>query len=127
MPGRQTKVPLLMNSGTTSAADDGEWIAVIAANDVPPGTMVPLEIGELKIAIYNVDDVFRATSNICTHQFALLTDGWLDGPLVECPLHGGQFDVTNGKAQGGTVVCDLQTYPCRATDGMIQIRLVPAA
>jgi naphthalene 1,2-dioxygenase system ferredoxin subunit len=116
-----------MNSETSTAADDGEWIAAIAADDVPLGTMVPLEIGELKIAIYNVDDVFRATSNICTHQFALLTDGWLDGPRVECPLHGGQFDVTNGKAQGGTVVCDLQTYPCRAASGMIEVRVASAA
>ncbi|MDB5673649.1 MAG: putative Rieske (2Fe-2S) ferredoxin [Sphingomonas bacterium] len=107
----------------TATLDEGAWVAVIAAADVPLGAMVPLEIGDLKIAIYNVDDIYRATSNVCTHQFALLTDGWLDGVMVECPLHGGQFDVTDGKAQGGTVTCDLATYPCRETDGLVEIRL----
>jgi len=107
----------------TATPDEGAWVAVIAATDVPLGAMVPLEIGDLKIAIYNVDDVYRATSNVCTHQFALLTDGWLDGVMVECPLHGGQFDVTDGKAQGGTVTCDLATYPCREVDGLVEIRL----
>lgn len=101
----------------------GGWTPVIRADEVPEGEMVGVELDSLRLAIYNVANQFFASANVCTHQFALLTDGWLDGSVVECPLHGGQFDVTSGKALGGIVVCDLRTYPVREVDGMLEVRL----
>jgi nitrite reductase/ring-hydroxylating ferredoxin subunit len=58
--------------------------------------------------------------------YALLTDGWLDDAVVvECPLHGGQFDVCTGKAICTPAEADLQTYPARIVDGQIEV-LLPA-
>ena len=62
-----------------------------------------------------------ATDNVCTHAFALLSDGWLDGEYVECPLHGGRFEVATGKAMGDPVVCDLRTFPVRVSGDDIEI------
>ncbi|MCS3765641.1 MULTISPECIES: non-heme iron oxygenase ferredoxin subunit [Bradyrhizobium] len=97
------------------------WVTVISAGKVPAGEMIGVELGELRLAIFNVAGKFYATSNVCTHQFALLTDGWLADSVVECPLHGGQFDVTCGRALGGIVDCDLQTYAIREIGGVLQI------
>jgi naphthalene 1,2-dioxygenase system ferredoxin subunit len=72
-----------------------------------------------------VDDAFYATDNVCTHAFALLSDGFLDGTVVECPLHGGQFDVTSGAAVLEPAECDLRSYPVRVVDGHIEV-LIPA-
>lgn len=103
------------------AVATGEWVPVIRVDKLLAGQMIGLELGDLKIAIYNVAGQFYATANVCTHQYALLTEGWLDGTLVECPLHGGQFDVTCGRALDGIVDCNLQTYAIREVDGLIQI------
>ena len=64
-----------------------------------------------KIAIYHLEDgrVF-ATANVCTHEFALLSDGWLEGCEVECPLHSGRFDVTTGRALCEPLKRDKQRY-----------------
>ena len=73
----------------------GLSVALIAAlrvgnrADLEEGAMKGIELGDLQIAVYNVDGEFYATDNICTHAFALLSDGFLDGDVVECPLHGG--------------------------------------
>jgi nitrite reductase/ring-hydroxylating ferredoxin subunit len=64
-----------------------------------------------------------ATDNICTHAFALLSDGWLDGDCIECPLHAGRFDVRTGKALGPPVDEDIKVYPVRIVGDDIQVKL----
>jgi nitrite reductase/ring-hydroxylating ferredoxin subunit len=102
------------------------WRPIAAESDVPPGEMLASEIGGVSLVVYNVDGAFFATDNICTHAYALLSDGWLDGDIIECPLHGGQFNVRTGKALGDPVTCDLRRFPTRVSDGRIEVQ-VPAA
>jgi nitrite reductase/ring-hydroxylating ferredoxin subunit len=104
-------------------ANDGNWVTVASAGDLAPGDIAAAKVGEKEIAVYNVDGTFHATSNICTHAFALLSDGWLDGNEIECPLHAGRFDVTTGKAVCPPVEIDLETYPVRVVDDEVQIRV----
>jgi len=87
--------------------------------------MIAVEIEGAKIAIYRVDGELFATDNICSHAFAVLTDGWLDGDEIECPLHGGRFNVRTGKALTSPVECDIRTFPVRDVDGAVQV-LLPA-
>jgi nitrite reductase/ring-hydroxylating ferredoxin subunit len=97
------------------------WHSVCPAEDVQPGAMAPFEIGDLQIAIYNLDGEYFATDNICTHGYALLSDGILDNGTVECPLHGGCFDVRNGKALCEPVETDLRVYRTRLSNGSLEI------
>jgi nitrite reductase/ring-hydroxylating ferredoxin subunit len=64
-----------------------------------------------------------ATDSTCTHAQALLTDGTLQGEIVECPLHGGRFSVRTGEGKGPPIPCDLRTYPVRVIDNEIQVRV----
>ena len=66
--------------------------------------------GRKEIAIYNLDGQFYATDDICTHAYASLADGYVEGELIECPLHGGCFDIKTGKAMTPPVTEDLKTY-----------------
>ena len=97
------------------------WVTAVQASELAPGEMVGVELGGEAVAVYNVDGRYYATSNICTHAFSYLTEGWLDGTLIECPLHAGAFDVTTGKGQGAPITCDLKTYPIRLVDGAVQV------
>jgi naphthalene 1,2-dioxygenase system ferredoxin subunit len=104
-------------------AEDGNWVTMASVAEVAPGDIAEAKVGDTSIAIYNVDGTFYATSNVCTHAFALLSDGWLDGEEVECPLHAGRYDVTTGKALCPPVEVDLKTYPVRVVGDEVQIRL----
>ena len=50
-----------------------------------------------KISIYFLDNKFGAIDNVCKHKGGSLGDGELDGNTVTCPLHGWQYNVTNGE------------------------------
>ena len=45
-----------------------------------------------------------------------LAEGELNGNVVTCPCHGGQFDVTTGQVVGGPPPESIKTYAC-ATEG----------
>lgn len=75
------------------------FVKVCSADAVPPGEMLGVHAeGIGPVALYNVDGEILATSNICTHAVATLTDGYLEGDQIECPMHGGMFSVRTGEA-----------------------------
>ncbi len=99
----------------------GKWIRAASAADIPVDEMKAVQIGGANIALYNLDGDFYATSNICTHATAFLTEGWLEDGIIECPLHAGRFDVRTGKGQGAPISCDLQTFQTRIENSDIEI------
>ena len=48
------------------------------------------------VVLANVDGAICAFGGICTHADAPLGKGKLRGDVVECPFHGGQFEVRTG-------------------------------
>jgi nitrite reductase/ring-hydroxylating ferredoxin subunit len=86
------------------------WHKVARTSEVPEGEVIGVEVEGVPIAVYNLDGEYYATHNICTHAFALLSDGYVDEGKIECPLHQGIFDIRSGAAEEGPVDEDLKTY-----------------
>ena len=76
-----------------------DWVRVAAKGDVAEGACLGVRVGDKEVAIYHLPGgEFCATENVCSHEYALLSDGWLENGCIECPLHAAQFDVRTGKA-----------------------------
>lgn len=103
--------------------ESGTWHAAAASADVRDGEVFGAEIAGRQVALYRVGDQFYATSNLCTHAEALLSDGTLDGCEIECPLHMGRFDIRNGEALTSPVEIDLATYPVRVSGDRLEVCL----
>lgn len=103
--------------------DTGKWLTVAARSALSDGDMIGVAVGEEEIALYNLAGEIYATSNICTHAFAMLSDGWLDGEVIECPLHAGRFEIKTGKGLGPPIPCDIKTYPVRVVGDEIQVQI----
>lgn len=100
-----------------------KWITVASRSSLEDGDMRGVTVGDRAIALYNVGGTIYATDNVCTHAFAMLTDGWLDGNEIECPLHAGRFDVTTGKGLGPPIPCDLRIYKVRQVGDEVQVAI----
>jgi nitrite reductase/ring-hydroxylating ferredoxin subunit len=70
--------------------------------------------------VYDVGGEFYAADNICTRAQALLSEGWLEGDVIECPLHGGRCEVKTGKGLGAPITCDVKTYLVRVQGDAIR-------
>jgi nitrite reductase/ring-hydroxylating ferredoxin subunit len=99
------------------------WIKAAKAADFADGDVRGVEIDGVSVAIYRVEDEFYATGNVCTHAFALLSDGYLDDCIIECPLHAGRFDIRTGRALGEPVVTDIAAYPVKIEGGDVLVDL----
>lgn len=106
---------------------DEEWTEVADAAAISESEPTVASVGEAEIALYRVGDDIFATSNICTHAQVQLSDGFLDGYLIECPLHAAQFDIRNGRCMAGPAYVDLQSYDVRLAMGRVQVRPRAAA
>jgi nitrite reductase/ring-hydroxylating ferredoxin subunit len=86
---------------------------VASVGELAPGQMKRVQVAGCDVALCNLRGELHAIDNLCTHAYALLTDGYLEGDELECPLHGGRFDVRTGKAGGGIVTEDVRRYAVR--------------
>jgi len=113
------------DSVATKATDTGalRFQPVAKASEIGDGEMKAVTAGTKTIAIYNLGGTYHATEAYCTHGHALLTEGYIDGTIVECPMHGGMFDIASGKPVGAPCTTPLATYPVRVEGGTISIGL----
>lgn len=80
--------------------------------------------GPEPIAVFCTEggEVF-ALADSCTHQRAALSDGWLEGDRVECPLHESCFDLRTGEPVGPPATVPVRTYPVVEVDGVLHVDL----
>ena len=93
------------------------WHKLARLTDIPDDA--PLETGTpaRPLALYNVEGAVYCTDNLCTHAEAFLSDGYLEGHEIECPLHGARFDIRNGRVLCQPATKDIATYPVKVEDG----------
>ncbi len=80
-------------------------------------------VGGEDIALFRVDGQIYATSDICTHAFASLCEGFQEGDQIECPLHEGRFHIPTGKALSAPVEEDIRTFEVRIDDGEVKVKV----
>jgi MocE subfamily Rieske [2Fe-2S] domain protein len=100
---------------------DIEFHTVAKTSDLDEGEAMQVVVGGREIAIYHLGGQFYATDDICTHAYASLADGYVEGDRIECPLHGGCFEIKTGKAVTAPCTEDLKTYPVKVDGGSIQV------
>jgi 3-phenylpropionate/trans-cinnamate dioxygenase ferredoxin subunit len=74
----------------------GTFVEAGNASEFKDGTMKEVEIQGKKILLARIKDKYYATTGRCTHFGGKLSQGTLEGTVVTCPLHGSQFDLTDG-------------------------------
>ena len=83
------------------------WTKIATVDQVGEDEVIAVVIGDLKLALFNSGG-FHVTDNICTHQYAVLSEGYVEDGCVECPLHQARFDLKTGAP-----MCAPATQPIR--------------
>lgn len=99
-------------------------VRVARLDEILPGRMLAVRVGDDELAVYNVEGALYATRDSCLHQSYPLTKGALRGKYVRCPLHSWEFDVTTGAYQG-YAGARLRCFPVRVLDGEVWVGTTP--
>ncbi|MGN5477172.1 Rieske 2Fe-2S domain-containing protein [Cupriavidus basilensis] len=74
------------------------WIEIDTASMLQNGRSDRSRWATANWPFYRSDDQYFVTDNVCTHRYALLSDGYLEDGCIECPLHQARFDIRTGQA-----------------------------
>jgi nitrite reductase/ring-hydroxylating ferredoxin subunit len=99
------------------------WFRAAELMAIVEDNVIGAEVGGRNIALYRIGDKIYATDNICTHAYALLSDGYVEDGCIECPLHQGRFDIATGKGQGAPITADLEIFSVKEEDGWALVDL----
>lgn len=94
---------------------------VIDAAEVVEGHPVLVVVGDTEVALFRAGEEYHAIDDLCSHAEASLSEGEQYGCIVECPRHGGRFDIRTGKAKHFPAFSPVRTFPLKVEDGGIFI------
>lgn len=93
------------------------------ADAVAPGTALKVEAGGLTLAVFNLDGEFHVIDDACTHGPGSLSEGTIDGDVIECNFHNGQFDIRTGAVVSPPCMVAVKAYPTRVEDGVVVVEV----
>jgi 3-phenylpropionate/trans-cinnamate dioxygenase ferredoxin component len=106
---------------TAIGARDADFRPALPAAELRPGEMRRVTFGDLDVLVAWATDGLVAIDDRCPHMSAPLSLGILDGCLVDCPLHNGQFDLATGAVTRmpttGGLDADGEYHPVWAPEG----------
>jgi nitrite reductase/ring-hydroxylating ferredoxin subunit len=82
-----------------------------------------IEAAGLALAVYNLEGEFCVTDDACTHGPGLLSEGFIDGDVVECNFHQGRFDIRTGEVVGPPCMVPVKTYKTLVENGRVYIEV----
>ena len=98
-----------------------ELLLLCAAADVPDGPGLQVVIDDLEVAVFKVGDRYRVIDDHCTHGPGLLSQGEVDGEVVECNFHHGAFNICTGQVVDPPCMVPIRTYYAEVREGQIYI------
>ena len=103
----------------------GSWHRIAAVSQLRDDEPYPAMLGERPIALYRLDGQVYAIDDVCTHEFARLSQGFIESRAIECPLHQAKFDIATGKCLTAPATVDLDRYAVRIEGGEVYVSTEP--
>jgi naphthalene 1,2-dioxygenase system ferredoxin subunit len=100
------------------------FIKLAATREIADGDMKI--VFDNLVVVANVAGRFHAFGNICPHAAGPIGEGFLDGCVVECPWHAGQWDITTGKGLTAFATADIPIFEVRVVGDDVEVKLTPA-
>jgi 3-phenylpropionate/trans-cinnamate dioxygenase ferredoxin subunit len=100
-----------------------EWQVAARVDEVLEGLPISTLVGDVEVCLLRVGDRFYAIDNLCTHAEASLADGTQYGVILECPRHGGRFNIETGEAVHYPAFAPVRTYPVRVDGDRLLVRV----
>ena len=103
------------------------WVDVVGVKELSPGKSHFIDIGDLTVAVFNLDGEYFAVEDACSHDGSRMLSCGVEarfivhGERIMCPRHGAQFCIRTGAALSRPARESLATFPLRVEKSQIQV------
>ena len=104
----------------------GVWVDVARRDALDPDFPLGVDAHGHKIGLFLFADEVCTLEDVCPHAYALLSQGFAEDGVIECPLHAARFEMVTGRCLNEIGQRDLKRFPVRVVAGRVEIE-VPLA
>jgi nitrite reductase/ring-hydroxylating ferredoxin subunit len=98
-------------------------IELCKTSDVEVGAALRVEKDDLTLAVFNLEGEFFVIDDACTHGPGSLSEGYVEGDIIECNFHNGQFNIKTGEVVSPPCMVPVKTYRTIVDDGKVFIEV----
>lgn len=100
-----------------------ELITVANTLEIAPGQAKAVDVKGVPVAIFNVGGTYYAIEDTCSHVGGPLSEGRVEGTVVNCPWHGAQFDLASGKVLTPPAAAGVKSYQVRVEGSEVKLEV----
>jgi nitrite reductase/ring-hydroxylating ferredoxin subunit len=75
-------------------------VNVASTADLKPNEKKAVEVNGVKVLLVNLNGIFYAIGDKCTHRGCSLSKGTIMGDNLQCACHGSTFNLKTGSCEG---------------------------
>lgn len=98
-------------------------VHVCDLGELQPGDKLAITTDGESILVANIEGKVYAVSNICTHEYAELVNGFLIEDAITCPLHLSRFKLETGEVLNLPATKPLKTYKVLIQDNGVYVEI----
>jgi nitrite reductase/ring-hydroxylating ferredoxin subunit/uncharacterized membrane protein len=99
-----------------------EFAPVLSESDLNEGKPIRAEHDRTPILLVRRGSQIYALAETCSHLGGPLSEGKLDGDVIQCPWHGSRFSIRDGHVVDGPAVHPQPCMETRVQNGQIEVR-----
>ena len=99
-----------------------EFVPVLADAELREGEMKRADAGGAPVLLIRREGAVCALAHTCSHLGGPLSEGKLEGDVVQCPWHGSRFNVRDGSVVDGPATFPQPCFETRVREGQIEVR-----
>jgi nitrite reductase/ring-hydroxylating ferredoxin subunit len=69
-----------------------------------------VEKDDFSVAVFHVEGEFFVMDDLCTHGPGSMSQGFLEGHIIECDFHAGCFDIRTGEVASPPCMVPMRTF-----------------
>jgi nitrite reductase/ring-hydroxylating ferredoxin subunit/uncharacterized membrane protein len=101
-----------------------EFVPILADADLREGEMKRADAEGVPVLLVRREGEICALAHTCSHLGGPLSEGKLEGDVVQCPWHGSRFNVRDGSVVDGPATFPQPCFETRVREGQIEVRSV---
>ena len=95
------------------------WVRVANESDVQD--VLATVVDGHRVALFRLETGVFALDDICSHEYARLSEGEVWDQEVSCPKHGSRFNIRTGAVTGLPATQPVRSYPVKVEGGGVYL------
>lgn len=101
--------------------DRDKLVALCGATEVSEEAPLRVDLDGFSYAVFSANGQYFVMADACSHGPGSLAEGFLDGEEIECPFHGGRFNIATGQPTLPPCTEPVRTWKAHLVEGQICI------